>query len=129
MTDIVLVDVAPLSLGVETQGGIMNVVVPRNTSTPARKDKIYRTVYDNQTSTRIQIFEGERKMTSECHKLGEFELRGLPKMKAGKAEVKVYFDVDSNGILNLTCEDQQNKGNKSQITIVNDKDRLTPAEI
>ena len=73
--------------------------------------------------------EGERKMVKECHKLGEFQLRGLPPLKAGEAKVKVFFEVDSNGLLNLTVVDQSNTGNKASITIVNDKDRLSPDEI
>ena len=106
MADIVLVDVSPLSLGIEIEGGLMSVIVPRNSSIPFKKDKEYVTTADNQTSCRIQVYEGERKLTKDNMKLGEFRLENLPMKKAGEAKITVYFQVDSNGLLNLTAEDK-----------------------
>jgi len=125
---IVLVDVTPLTLGLETIGGIMTPIIEKNSSIPCKKSKIFSTYADNQPSVTIQIFEGERKFTKDNNKLGTFELHGITQAMRGVPQIEVYFDMDANGILNVTAMDKStNKSN--HVTITNNRGRFTEAEI
>lgn len=107
----------------------MSVIIKRNTQIPAQQEKVYTTVDDNQTVIEVVIYEGERIFITENHKLGQFEIKGIKPEKAGEARIKVRFEIDSNGMLNVTAIDEKNSANSESIQIVNDKDRLTPEEI
>lgn len=126
--DILLVDVAPLTLGVETYGGIMDPIIPRQKTVPCKVTKKYYTAKDNQTAVLIQVYEGERKMTSDNNKLGEFELSGIPPRPRGKSEVLVTFTLDKDGILSVNAE-EHSTGAARNITITNNKGRLTADEL
>jgi len=126
--ELLLLDVQSLSLGLETAGGVMTKLIPRNTTLPAKEEKKFTTFQDNQQSVMVQVYEGERPMTKHNHHLGKFKLTGLPPGKKGTPQIKVTFDVDSNGILNVSAVDTSS-GKTEAITISNDKGRLTPAEI
>ena len=126
--DVLLIDVAPLSLGIETIGGVMSTVLPRGTVIPTKKSQMFTTTSDEQTMIKIQIFEGERAMTKDNHPLGDFDLEDIPPAPRGTAQVEVTFNVDSNGILTVSAEDTGSEAG-NEITITNEKGRLSQEDI
>jgi len=128
VTDLLLLDVTPLSLGIATEGSVMSTIIKRNSTIPNKKTESYTTLENNQRCLTVEIFEGERAMTRDNHLLGSFDLNGIPPAPRGVPSIEVTFDIDANGILNVSAE-EKSTGKKEKITITNDNGRLSASEI
>jgi heat shock protein 5 len=126
--DVVIIDVAPLTLGIETVGGMLTSLIPRNSQIPTRKEQIFSTAADNQETVTIRVFEGERPMTKDNHFLGQFNLNGIPPAARGVPQIQVIFEVSTDGILKVSAKDM-GTGKSDSINIDSNKDRLSPEEI
>jgi L1 cell adhesion molecule like protein len=126
--DLLLLDVCPLSVGIETAGNVMTVIIPRNTTIPVKKTQVFSTYSDNQPAVTIKIFEGERALTKDCNLLGTFDLTGIPPAPRGVPQIEVSLDISADGILNVSAV-EKGTGKSNQIVIQNDKGRLSKEQI
>lgn len=126
--DLLLLDVTPLTLGIETSGSVMTPMIPRNTTVPVHKTQTFSTFADNQTQVTIRVFEGERAMTKDCNLLGNFDLMGIPPMPRGRPQIEITYDIDVNGILSVTAV-EKSTNTRNSITITSNRSRLTKEQI
>jgi len=124
----VVIDTVPLSLGIETVGGVMSKVIPRNTAIPTKKSQVFSTAADNQEVVTIKVYEGERPMTKDNHLLGKFDLTGIPPAQRGVPQIEVTFSVNADGMLEVNARDKGSE-REEKIVITNDNNRLTPEDI